>query len=133
MAQETPEGGDAGAEGGVRGGAAEALTCALVGFVDAGEGDRMPDVGGVAGEQLKSFIERIERLEEEKRALSADIKDVYAEAKGSGFDTAIMRQIIRIRRMDQDDVDEQETLLDVYKRALGMLPDIEPATKEAPE
>src|SRR3954447_10816186 len=93
----------------------------------------MPDVGGVAGEQLKSFIERIERLEEEKRALSVDIKDVYAEAKGSGFDTAIMRQIIRIRRMDQDDVDEQETLLDVYKRALGMLPDIEPATKEAAE
>jgi uncharacterized protein (UPF0335 family) len=83
----------------------------------------MPDVGGVAGEQLKSFIERIERLEEEKRTLSADIKDVYAEAKGSGFDTAIMRQIIRIRRMDQDDVDEQETLLDIYKRALGMLPD----------
>ena len=83
----------------------------------------MPDVGGIAGEQLKSFIERIERLEEEKRALSADIKDVYAEAKGSGFDTAIMRQIIRIRRMDQDDVDEQETLLDIYKRALGMLPD----------
>jgi uncharacterized protein (UPF0335 family) len=82
----------------------------------------MPDVGGVAGEQLKSFIERIERLEEEKRALSGDIKDVYAEAKGNGFDTAIMRQIIRIRRMDQDDVDEQETLLDIYKRALGMLP-----------
>src|SRR4051794_26529463 len=98
-----------------------------------GRGDRMPDVGGIAGEQLKSFIERIERLEEEKRALSADIKDVYAEAKGSGFDTAIMRQIIRIRRMDQDDVDEQETLLDVYKRALGMLPDIDPATKEAAE
>ena len=93
----------------------------------------MPDVGGIAGEQLKSFIERIERLEEEKRALSADIKDVYAEAKGSGFDTAIMRQIIRIRRMDQDDVDEQETLLDIYKRALGMLPDGEPATKEAAE
>jgi uncharacterized protein (UPF0335 family) len=82
----------------------------------------MPDVGGVAGEQLRSFIERIERLEEEKRALSADIKEVYAEAKGGGFDIAIMRQIIRIRRMDQDDVDEQETLLDIYKRALGMLP-----------
>ena len=87
----------------------------------------MPDVGGIAGEQLRSFIERIERLEEEKRALSADIKDVYAEAKGSGFDIAIMRQIIRIRRMDQDDVDEQETLLDIYKRALGMLPGAEPA------
>jgi uncharacterized protein (UPF0335 family) len=91
----------------------------------------MPDVGGIAGEQLRSFIERIERLEEEKRTLSADIKDVYAEAKGSGFDIAIMRQIIRIRRMDQDDVDEQETLLDIYKRALGMLPSAEPEAKAA--
>ena len=91
----------------------------------------MPDVGGIAGEQLRSFIERIERLEEEKRTLSADIKDVYAEAKGTGFDTNIMRQIIRIRRMDQDDVDEQETLLDVYKRALGMLPTVEPAAEAA--
>jgi len=91
----------------------------------------MPDVGGIAGEQLRSFIERIERLEEEKRTLSADIKEVYAEAKGSGFDIAIMRQIIRIRRMDQDDVDEQETLLDIYKRALGMLPSAEPEAKAA--
>ena len=81
----------------------------------------MPDVG-IAGERLRSFIERIERLEEEKRTLAADIKEVYAEAKGTGFDTKIMRQIIRIRRMDKDDVDEQETLLDIYKRALGMLP-----------
>ncbi|HEX5455095.1 MAG TPA: GapR family DNA-binding domain-containing protein [Stellaceae bacterium] len=83
----------------------------------------MPDVGGVAGEQLKSLIERIERLEEEKRALGEDIKEVYAEAKGNGFDAKIIRQIIRIRRMDQDDLDEQETLLELYKRALGMLPD----------
>ncbi len=83
----------------------------------------MPDVGGIAGERLRSFIERIERLEEEKRTLAEDIKEVYAEAKGNGFDTKIMRQLIRIRRMDKDDLDEQETLLDVYKRALGMLPD----------
>jgi uncharacterized protein (UPF0335 family) len=83
----------------------------------------MPDVGGIAGERLKSFIERIERLEEEKRALAADIKEVYGEAKGSGFDTKIMRQLIRLRRLDKDDLDEQETLLDIYKRALGMLPD----------
>jgi uncharacterized protein (UPF0335 family) len=83
----------------------------------------MPDIGGIAGERLKSFIERIERLEEEKRALAADIKEVYGEAKGNGFDTKIMRQLIRIRRMDKDDLDEQETLLDVYKRALGMLTD----------
>ena len=82
----------------------------------------MPDVGGIAGERLKSFVERIERLEEEKKALAADIKEVYAEAKGSGFDTRIMRQVIRLRRMDKDDLDEQETLLDVYRRALGMLP-----------
>jgi uncharacterized protein (UPF0335 family) len=83
----------------------------------------MPDVGGIAGERLRSFIERIERLEEEKRTLAEDIKEVFAEAKGAGFDTRIMRQIIKIRRMDKDDLDEQETLLDVYKRALGMLPD----------
>ena len=82
----------------------------------------MPDIGGIAGERLRSFIERIERLEEEKRTLAADIKEVYAEAKGNGFDAKIMRQLIRLRRMDKDDLDEQETLLDVYRRALGMLP-----------
>ena len=91
----------------------------------------MPDIAGIAGERLRSLIERIERLEEEKRTLSADIKEVYAEAKGTGFDTKIMRQIIRLRRMDKDDVDEQETLLEVYKRALGMLPDGEPASAAA--
>jgi uncharacterized protein (UPF0335 family) len=87
------------------------------------EDEHMPDVGGIAGDRLKSFIERIERLEEEKRAIADDIKEVYAEAKGTGFDAKIMRQIIKIRKMDKDDLDEQETLLDVYKRALGMLPD----------
>jgi uncharacterized protein (UPF0335 family) len=91
----------------------------------------MPDVGGIAGERLRSFIERIERLEEEKKTLAADIKEVYAEAKGTGFDAKIMRQLIRIRRMDKDDLDEQETLLDVYKRALGMLPDMAPAAEAA--
>jgi uncharacterized protein (UPF0335 family) len=82
----------------------------------------MPDVGGIAGDRLRSFIERIERLEEEKKALANDIKEVFAEAKGTGFDVKIMRQVIRLRRMDKDDLDEQETLLDVYRRALGMLP-----------
>ena len=82
----------------------------------------MPDVGGIGGEQLKSFIERIERLEEEKRVLAEDIKEVYAEARGSGFDPKIMRQIVRIRRRDQDDLDEEESLIELYKRALGMLP-----------
>ena len=92
----------------------------------------MPDIGGIAGDRLKSFVERIERLEEERRALGNDLKEVYAEAKGSGFDTKIMRQIIRLRRMDKDDLDEQETLLDIYKRALGMLPDAD-ATAQAAE
>jgi uncharacterized protein (UPF0335 family) len=91
----------------------------------------MPDVGGIAGERLKSFIERIERLEEEKQALAGDIKEVFAEAKGTGFDTKIMRQIIRIRKRDRDELDEEETLLDLYKRALGMLPDAAPQAEAA--
>ena len=91
----------------------------------------MEDVGGIAGDRLKSFIERIERLEEEKRALSEDIKEVFAEAKGTGFDTKIMRQILKIRKMDKDELDEQEALLDVYKRALGMLPDFDEEKRAA--
>ena len=83
----------------------------------------MADVGGVAGEQLRSFIERIERLEEEKSALSGDIKEVYAEAKGNGFEPRIMRQIIKIRKMDKEALHEEESLLDLYKRALGMSPE----------
>jgi uncharacterized protein (UPF0335 family) len=83
----------------------------------------MPDVGGVAGDRLKSFIERIERLEEEKRALAEDIKEVYSEAKGVGFDVKIIRALIRIRKMDEDDRDEQEELLDTYMRAIGMKPE----------
>lgn len=80
----------------------------------------MADVGGIAGERLRSFIDRIERLEEEKAALAADIREVYSEAKGNGFDIKIMRQVIRLRKLDRDDLAEQETLLDLYKRALGM-------------
>ena len=91
----------------------------------------MPDVGGVAVERLKSFIERIERLEEEKRGLSGDIKEVYAEARGSGFEPKIMRQIINLRRMDKQDVDEEESLLDLYKRALGMMPEADMETRAA--
>ena len=83
------------------------------------------DVASFAKDQLKSIVERIERLEEEKQALADDIKEVYAEAKGEGFDTKIMRQVIRIRKIDEADLHEQEELIDVYKRALGMLPDIE--------
>jgi uncharacterized protein (UPF0335 family) len=136
MAQEAPEGSERRAEGRFRRGAAEALNGAALkawrryDFSFFQRGDWMPDIGGIAGERLRSFIERIERLEEEKRALSGDIKEVFAEAKGNGFDTKIMRQLIRIRRMDKDDLDEQETLLDVYKRALGMLPE-QPASAAA--
>jgi uncharacterized protein (UPF0335 family) len=93
----------------------------------------MADVGGIAGDRLKSFIERIERLEEEKKALQEDIKEVFAEAKGTGFDVKIIRQILKIRKMDKDDLDEQEALLDVYKRALGMIPDFEEPERNAAE
>jgi uncharacterized protein (UPF0335 family) len=84
---------------------------------------RQGDVGGIAGEQLRAIIDRIDRLEEEKKALAEDIKDVYAEAKGNGFDTKIIRKIISIRKRDRNEVDEEETMLEVYMRALGMLPD----------
>ena len=80
----------------------------------------MSDVGGVAADRLKSFIGRIERLEEERTALGADIREIFAEAKGTGFDTKIMRQVIKLRKMDQADRQEQEHLLELYKRALGI-------------
>ena len=80
----------------------------------------MSDVGGVAADRLKSFIERIERLEEERTALGADIREIFAEAKGTGFDTKIMRQVIKLRKMDRADRQEQEHLLELYKRALGI-------------
>ena len=87
----------------------------------------------IAADQLKAIIERIERLEEEKKALAEDIKEVFAEAKGTGFDIKIMRQILKIRKMDKDDLDEQETLLEVYKRALGMIPDFTEEARQAAE
>ncbi|HTH97735.1 MAG TPA: GapR family DNA-binding domain-containing protein [Stellaceae bacterium] len=74
---------------------------------------------------LKSFIERIERLEEEKKALAEDIKDVYSEAKGVGFDVKIIRKIISIRKRDQQEIEEEETILELYLRALGMLPNVD--------
>ena len=89
----------------------------------------MPDVGGIAAEQLRSFVERIERLEEEKAALAADIRDIYVEAKGSGFDVKALREIIKIRKIDAHKREEQETMLEVYKRALGM--DLDVDTQEA--
>ena len=75
---------------------------------------------GAGAEHLTQFIERIERLEEEKRALMADIKDVYAEAKATGFEPKIMRQVVRLRSMDRDLLSEQDTLLDTYRDALGL-------------
>jgi len=76
--------------------------------------------GGIAADRLRSLIDRIERLEEERKALGSDIKDIYAEAKSAGFDVKVMRQLIRIRKQEPAEVEEQETLLDVYRRALGM-------------
>jgi uncharacterized protein (UPF0335 family) len=80
----------------------------------------MVDLGGSAGERLRQFIERVERLEEERRALGADIREIYAEAKALGFEPKIMRQLVRLRRLDKQEIDEQEALLDTYKHALGM-------------
>jgi uncharacterized protein (UPF0335 family) len=74
----------------------------------------------VAAGQLRAFIERIERLEEEKKTITEDIKEVYAEAKGTGFDTKAVRVIIRLRKKDQAERQEEEAILDLYKAALGM-------------
>ena len=76
--------------------------------------------GGIAADRLRSLVERIERLEEERKALSSDIKDIYAEAKSAGFDVKVLRQLISIRRKEPAEVEEQESLLDIYRRALGM-------------
>ena len=80
----------------------------------------MADIGGIAADRLRTFVERIERLEEEKAAITADIREVYAEAKGAGFNAKILRQIVRLRRLDQADRREQEALLELYKRALDL-------------
>jgi uncharacterized protein (UPF0335 family) len=76
--------------------------------------------GTVSNEQLRLFMERIERLEEEKKGVSDDIRDVFSEAKSQGYDTKIMRQILRLRKMEPHDRAEMEALLDVYKSALGL-------------
>ena len=80
----------------------------------------MTEVGGIAADRLRSLIERIERLEEEKKALSGDISDVFAEAKSAGFDVKIMRAILKLRKMNAADRDEQEFLLDTYRKALDL-------------
>lgn len=89
-----------------------------------------PDINGgnnseaVAASQLRSYIERVERLEEEKSAVATDIKEVYAEAKGNGFDSKIMRKIVARRKRDAAELAEEEAILDTYEHALGMRPDL---------
>lgn len=78
------------------------------------------DPSSVAADQLKSIIERIERLEEEKAGIAGDISDVYAEAKGNGFDVKVLRSIIRLRKKDHDERQEEEAILSLYLSALGM-------------
>jgi uncharacterized protein (UPF0335 family) len=87
-----------------------------------GAAQRFARGGSVSAEQLKSIIQRVEKLEEEKAALGADIRDVFAEAKGNGFDVKAIKQILKIRRMDESEREEQTAILETYMGALGMLP-----------
>ncbi|MCB1884996.1 MAG: DUF2312 domain-containing protein [Geminicoccaceae bacterium] len=80
----------------------------------------MSEAGGIAADRLKSFIERLENLDDEKRELQDQIKDVFAEARGEGFDIKVMRQVLRLRKLKPHDRSEQEELLDLYKSAIGM-------------
>lgn len=91
----------------------------------------MTNYSGVSGNQLRQYIERIERLEEEKANLLTDIREVYGEAKSNGFDPKIMRQVLRIRKMNHNDRLEQEEVLSVYLHALGLTPN-EPDAEDAP-
>lgn len=85
----------------------------------------MTQVGNIAADQLRSIVERIERLEEEKANIASDVRDVYAEAKANGYDMKALRQIVRLRKLDTHERDEQEYTLDLYKRALGLAPDLD--------
>ena len=87
---------------------------------ETGNKEEAKDVGGVGGARLKAFIERIERLEEEKKELAEDIKEIYAEAKSTGFDTKIMRKIVSLRKMYTEKRREEEELLELYKSAIGL-------------
>lgn len=82
----------------------------------------------VARDQLKSIVERVERLEEEKKAIADDIRDIFAEAKANGFDTKVLRQVVRLRKQDLAERQEQDAVRDLYLQALGMLPDFEPSS-----
>ena len=81
--------------------------------------DRAPDTGGVAAERLRSFVQRIERLEEDKAGLAQDLKEVYAEAKGDGFDVKVLRKLISLRKRDPQQLREEDELLDLYLSAIG--------------
>jgi uncharacterized protein (UPF0335 family) len=100
-----------------------------------GSSPKSPSLSGESGtaasRQLKSFVERIERLEEEKKGIADDIRDVFAEAKGQGFDTKVMRQVIRLRKKDVAERQEEEALLDLYLHALGMIPSGDAAGHES--
>ena len=87
---------------------------------NSGHKETTVSTGGIAAERLRSIIERVERLAEERTALSADIKDIFAEAKSAGFDVKVVRKLIALRKQEPADVEEQEVLLDTYRRALGM-------------
>lgn len=78
--------------------------------------------GGIARDQLRAFIERIERMEDEKKAISADIKEIYGEAKGNGFDVKVLREIVKMRKQDANERAEHEAILELYLAALGMIP-----------
>lgn len=89
--------------------------------------DPKTDGNLIAREQLKSIVERVENLEEEKKAIGDDIKDVYGEAKSNGFDVKVLKEVIKLRKMDLAERQERDATLDLYMQALGMLPDFEPA------
>ena len=80
----------------------------------------MPDIGGIAADRLRSFVERIEKLEEERAAIGADIREVFSEAKGTGFDVPTLRQVLKLRKMEPADRQEQEALVELYARALNL-------------
>ncbi len=92
----------------------------MLATIENQEADADTQVGGIAADRLRSIIERVERLEEERKALAADIKDIFTEAKSAGFDVRTVKQIIRLRKQEPAEIEEQETLLDIYRRALGM-------------
>jgi uncharacterized protein (UPF0335 family) len=88
---------------------------------EAAESEAAKTATRFAKDQLKAFVERIERLEEEKKAISDDIRDVYAEAKGNGYDVKALRTVVRLRKQDKDERMEQEAVLETYMHALGMI------------